>query len=167
VNVTAQLPKTPGWYERLWMMQNDHPLASQGLKTALGGAIPILPTVFGIANMYERYKHGQPLLGKTMGNLGGTVSNIFSGLGSGPGGPLSSNDQNPLYKDLDSSFFDGSGSPGGGGFGTSYYDSKLPDYPGLTGLSAYPLSGDVGGYWNQRAIHDAAPAYGPFSNFKG
>lgn len=32
VNVTAQLPRTPGWYERLWMMQNDHPIAGQAIK---------------------------------------------------------------------------------------------------------------------------------------
>jgi len=118
-----------------------------------------------IANAYERHKHGQPLFGNAFGKLTGSVSGIFNELGSGPGGPLSSNDQNPLYKDLDSSFFDSSGSPGGSTGGSSYYDSQLPDYPGLASMSAYPLGGSMGGYWNKLAIHDAAPAYGPFAGY--
>lgn len=147
---------------RLNDFRNDHPVEYHAAKAALGATGPILPTVYAFANAYQRWKHGMPLFGNVFGNLGGTVSGMFK---DSPGGPLSSDKENPLYKDLDSSFFDGSGSPGGGGFGTSYYDSKLPDYPGLASMSAYPMSGDPGGYWNQRAIHDAAPTYGPFAGY--
>src|SRR5690348_7896388 len=108
----------------------DHPYAYNAAKAAMG-AVPFLPTVYAFANAYQRWKHGMPLFSNPFHNLTGSVSNVFHDIGSGPGGPLSSNDQNPLYKDLDSSFFNSSGSPGGSTGGSSYYDSQLPDYPGL------------------------------------
>lgn len=167
VHVTAQMPVKPSWPDQLWMRQNDlrndHPYAYHAAKTALGIAVPILPTVMAVANAYERYKHGQPLFGNMFGKLVGSVSGLFS---NSPGGPLSSNQENPLYKDLDSSFFNGSGSPSGSTGGSSYYDSQLPNYPGLASMSAYPVAlGDMGGYWNQMALHDAAPTYGPFGGY--
>lgn len=163
VHVTAQTPRQPGIFGSYMQWANDHPTLSKMAEGLVGSAIPTLGTVFAGAHAYYNSQHGRPLFGNMFGKLGGSVSDMLGAIGSGPGGPLSSNQQNPLYKDLDSSFFNGSGSPGGGGFGSSYYDSQLPNYPGLASVSAYPLSGDMGGYWNQQAIHDAAPTYGPFA----
>ena len=113
------------------------------------------------ANAYENYKHGKGLLNDITGLFHSSAPGASS-----PGSPLSSNAQNPLYKDLYKGFFDGSGDgatyggipPSGNG------SDQLPNYPGIAALSAVPAS-LPGGYWNQRALHDAALTYGPFAGF--
>lgn len=162
------MPRTPGLYEGLWMRQNDlradHPLAYQAAKTAIGSAIPVLPTVLAVANAYQRWKHGMPLFGDTLGKLGGAAQDMFSGMGSHTGGPLSSTPQHPLYDGLYTNGISGGGGAGSGG--PSQPNTQLPNYPAIQSMSAHPIGlGDLGGYWNQVAIHDAAPTYGPFAGY--
>lgn len=124
------------------------------------------------ANAYEKYKHAQPLLGSLSG-LGNAVSGLFGGLGDGPGSPLSNSPNSPLFASQYAAMFNGTGSgngsdsgaPGGGAFGgpTIASSGALPTYPGLSALSGG--SAPLGGFWNQRALHDAAPVYGPYAAF--
>lgn len=115
------------------------------------------------ANAYQNYKHGQPLFGGMFSKLGDAAQDMFGGSLPG-GGPLSSTPQHPLYKDLYTNGISGSGATGSGG--PSQTNPQLPNYPGLQGMSAYPIGlSDPGGYWNQVAIHDAALPYGPFAGY--
>lgn len=176
-NVKAQMPVQPSMLDQAWMWSNDHKAVSNAAQGALGSAIPLLAPVMSIANAYENYKHGLPLLQGQFGGLGslvGPVSSLFSGLGHAPGGPLASTSNNPLYGAQDAAAFQGP--PGGASYGGAMPNSgilgapsiassgALPAYPGLTGLSGG--SAPLGGYWNQQAIRDAAPAYGPYAGMR-
>lgn len=168
--VQAQMPVKPSWLDQLYMAQNDHPALSSLVK-GVAGNIPLLGPVMVAANAYENYKHGQPLFG-SLGGLGGSLAHLLSGLGDGPGGPLSTSPNSPLYASQYAAMFNGTpgagssdpagsmGSMGGPALASS---GALPAYPGLGALSGG--SAPLGGFWNQRALHDAAPVYGPYAAF--
>jgi hypothetical protein len=168
-HVTAQMPAPTNWFDNYMMWSHDHPVVSKLAENVAGGAIPLLSPVLVAAHAYYNNQHGKPLLGDLFGDITGAFRGLGS-LGSGPGSPLSSNDNNPLFADLYNEPTTNLGMSGGGGgsgpiSGTPSIASSgaLPNYPGLSALSGG--SAPVGGFWNQRALRDASPVYGPYAGF--
>lgn len=164
-NVQAQMPVKPGLFGSYNQWYNDHRFLGGMAEGLASAAIPMLKPVLVAAHAYYRSQHGQPLFGP----LWGRIANAFSGSGDGPGSPLSNSPNSPLFASLYDARGSGSGAdpnaPGGGLFGAPTIASSgaLPAYPGLSGLSGG--SAPLGGFWNQQALRDAAPVYGPYAAF--
>jgi hypothetical protein len=162
------MPAPTSWFDNYMMWSRDHPVVSKLAENVAGVAIPMLKPVLVAAHTYYNSQHGQPLFGDMFGKLTGMFDGLGS-LGNGPGAPLSNNDNNPLFANFDNSATtSGSGATGGGplnGVGSPSIATSgaLPYYPGLSALSGG--SAPIGGFWNQQALRDAAPAYGPYAGF--
>jgi hypothetical protein len=166
VKVQAQMPVQPGWFDQWNMFEHDHPYLSGLAESAASAAIPWLKPVLVGAHAYYNAQHGQPLLG----NLWGKITGGLASLGDGPGSPLSNSPNTPLFSDLYGQPASGSGADTSYGIGSGLSGSpsiaasgSLPYYPGLSALSGG--SAPIGGFWNQQALRDAAPAYGPYAGF--
>jgi hypothetical protein len=168
VHVTAQMPAPTNWFDNYMMWSNDHPMLSKLAESAVGGVTGLSPVLVA-AHAYYNSQHGQPLFGNLLGKLSGALGGLGS-LGDGPGSPLSNSPNTPLFSDLygqqasgsgaDTSYGIGSGVSGSPSIATS---GSLPYYPGLSALSGG--SAPIGGFWNQQALRDASPAYGPYAGF--
>jgi hypothetical protein len=168
VNVKAQMPVQPGMFDSYMMWANDHPVLSKLAEGVVGNVTGLSPVLVA-AHAYYNAKHGQPWFGTLLSKFGSAIGGIGS-LGSGPGYPLSSNDNNPLFADLYNEPTTNPGmSAGDGGSGpiggtpSITTSGALPYYPGLSALSGGLAP--IGGFWNQQALRDAAPVYGPYAGF--
>jgi hypothetical protein len=168
VHVTAQMPAQPGMFDSYMMWANDHPALSKLAEGVVGNVTGLAPVFVG-AHAYYNAQHGQPLFGSLLSKFGSALGGLAS-LGDGPGGPLNTSPNSPLFSNLTDPSAVGSGADTSYGMGSGLSGSpslaasgSLPYYPGLSALSggAAPL----GGFWNQQALRDAAPVYGPYAGF--
>lgn len=170
MNFTApQVGLSGNWLTR---MNANHPFL-----TSLGANILGLGPALGAYNLYNSFTNNSALH-----NLGNDISGLFSHSGT-PSGGFNASGVNDALNGL-SGMGMGSGAPGGGmapgsiGGGMPFGGGGSPSYGGFVGtpsvsgesytpLGNYPqpasYQAPVGGYWNQQAIRDAAPAYGPYA----
>lgn len=180
VHVNAQMPVQPNMFDRYMGWSNDHPFLSGLAENAVGGVTGLAPVIVA-AHAYYNAQHNQPIFG-SLSDLASKAGHALGGLGSlggmfsGPGSPLSANSNSPVFGDLYSSQSTGmatglGGNPqhpqsGSSGYTIASSGGALPYYPGLSSLgNGGPAP--MGGFWNQQAIHDAAPTYGPYAGMSG
>jgi hypothetical protein len=168
VKVAPQMPMQPNMFDRYMMWSNDHPVLSKLAESVAGGVTGLSPVMVA-AHAYYNSQHGKSLLG-SLGNLFSGIGSLGSGGDSG-GGPLGNSPNTPLFSNRygpstqSPGLQDGPGPSASGVYGAPSIASSgaLPLYPGMSPLPAG--SAPIGGFWNQRALRDAAPTYGPYSGF--